>query len=172
MWIVAEIGSAHRGHKALAHRYIREAASAGATHVKFQLGHPFAYKGPDRELRAVRYSPMEWVDDLNKWCNQYGVQFFASIWDKEALKLAQRVGMWGYKIAYQKNTDYDLIESCMEDGCPVFISGMGSAPAYKIHGISVVSKYPTYWEDLQIPKSFEFKTGKFYGYSSEWLMRL
>ena len=71
----AEIGSCHRGIPGLAYRMIREAKLAGADLAKFQLGHR---PGHDA-IQYMRHWPTENAALLKKWCDFWGIEFFASI---------------------------------------------------------------------------------------------
>jgi sialic acid synthase SpsE len=75
----AEIGSMHKGNKDLAYELIRQAAQAGATIAKFQFGWTEeAQLAAGLKPNPVRFVD-EWADDLNKWCQYFGVELMASI---------------------------------------------------------------------------------------------
>ena len=172
MIFVAEIGSCHRGEKAIAFEMIRQSALAGATICKFQLGWPEPKPLGGYQKGAVewmRYAPMEWVEDLDKWCTHFGVEFMASIWSLEGLEAARSVGMKRYKISHQMSLDGDLVTAVLEDEKETFISCGGPVSIPVINGplphkrlIWCLGEYPTYPKDLELPK---FGHGWF-GYSS------
>ncbi|MFQ5410040.1 MAG: N-acetylneuraminate synthase family protein [Anaerolineales bacterium] len=147
---VAEAGSLHKGNTALACEIVRQFAFAGADIVKFQLGWP-----EDDHLRHVGIDMAEHIAD---YCRAYDVEFMASIWSQEGLKIARDVGMRRYKVAAQKSYDDELLEQVLADGKTVFVSGRrmsGTVPIF------CQSLYPVYPWKLQMPQAFR----EWYGYS-------
>jgi N,N'-diacetyllegionaminate synthase len=152
----AEIGSMHKGNKDLAYELIRQAAQAGATIAKFQFGWT-----EEAQLKmGLKPNPVrfvdEWADDLNKWCQYFGVELMASIWSLEGLETARRVGMQEYKIAAQAAGNYELCDAIYADGKPTYVSLDRHSPNAKYHlsqAKSILiwckSKYPTYPEDIK-----------------------
>jgi N,N'-diacetyllegionaminate synthase len=176
---VAEIGSMHKGSKDLAYELIRQAAQAGATIAKFQFGWTEdAQLAMGLKPNPVRFVD-EWADDLNKWCQYFGVELMASIWSLEGLETAKRVGMKRYKIAAQMAGNYEMSWAIYSDDKPTFVSLDRHSPHAKYHQpkynarlIWCKSKYPTYPQDIEstdeypgMPKQFEDWTGKWFGYS-------
>lgn len=154
---VAEIGSMHRGSKELAHRMIYEASLAGATIAKFQLGWPKKDK-----LRHID----DWVEDLDRWCTEYGVEFMASIWSEAGLEAARSVNMKRYKIAHQMR-DERLLDNVFSDGKDTFVS---LSPKHvepdrddkNMILLSTSDEYPTAHKDVRMFSKFD---GLPYGYS-------
>jgi N,N'-diacetyllegionaminate synthase len=171
---VAEIGSMHKGNKDLAYELIRQAAQAGATIAKFQFGWT-----EDAQLAlGLKPNPIrfvdEWADDLNKWCQYFGIELMASIWSLEGLETAKRVEMLNYKIAAQAAGNYELCDAIIKDGRGTYVSLDRHSPHsnyHVTHGNTLLyckSKYPTYPEDIAKTNAYpgmpEF--GKdWYGYS-------
>jgi N,N'-diacetyllegionaminate synthase len=153
---VAEIGSMHKGNKDLAYELIRQAAQSGATVAKFQFGWT-----EEAQLKAgLKPNPIrfvdEWAEDLNKWCQSFGVGLMASIWSLEGLETARRVKMMNYKIAAQKAGDYELCDAIYDDKKRTFVSLDRHSPHANYHMsqmssrlIWCKSKYPTYPEDIE-----------------------
>lgn len=152
LW-VAELGSMHKGDKSLAFELIRQAKEAGASIAKFQFGW-----NPDDKLRYVD----GWAHDLKAWCDYFNVELMASIWSMDGLRTAQAVGMERYKIAHQKVDDTELLKAVLSDGKETFVSGMvGGGEFSKTRGIYCPPSYPTYPQDLKLPRNFN----EHYGYS-------
>ncbi len=115
----------------------------------------------------MRYAPMEWVEDLSKWCDDIGIRFMASIFSQDALRLAESAGMQEYKIAHQVaqgryHVDASLVENIIATNKPVYISG-------KI--INAPNVYPLYVHSAQYPcyephMPEDFSASGWYGYSS------
>ena len=176
---VAEIGSMHKGNKDLAYELIRQAAFAGATIAKFQFGWT-----EEAQLKAgLKPNPIrfvdDWAEDLDEWCDFFGIELMASIWSLEGLAAAKRVGMLRYKIAAQKAGDVELCDAIYDDVRDVFVSLDRHSPYADYHQehkgtlIYCKSKYPTYPKDLTeggdypgMPRGFDriFINGWF-GYS-------
>ncbi len=165
MIFVAEIGSAHKGIKSLAYEMIRQFSQAGATICKFQLGHdnPPTHSREEDSIQYIRAAPMMWVEDLAQWCNDFGVEFMASIWSQEGLDAARSVNMKRYKIAHQMWDNEEFRDIILADGKETLISvPSGASIPASLLGIEdkllhVSGGYPSYsywYSDL------------YYGYSS------
>jgi sialic acid synthase SpsE len=164
MLYVAEVGSNHKGSKALAFEYIRQFSQAGANVIKFQFG--WTHKA--QKKAGVEYNPIrhidEWSQDLMKWCRLYGVELLASIWSEEGLATARAVGMSRYKISSQVwKLDPKLSKLILQDEITTFVSGYVE-PSDFVYPIHAVSKYPTYPGEIDMPRSFGTKSC-YYGYS-------
>jgi len=158
---VAEIGSNHKGEKSLAYEYIRQAKLAGADIAKFQLGH----RRTGATYQHMRYAPMEWIEDLARWCDDIGIRFMASIFSQDALGLAETNGMQEYKIAHQVALDEEqapLVANIIATNKPVYMSGAHHASP-NVYPIYVhAGNYPEY--EPHMPK--DFHSSGWYGYSS------
>jgi sialic acid synthase SpsE len=159
---VAEVGSLHKQDLGLAHEFIRRSAEAGATICKFQLGHD-----KTDPLRHIDH----WAPKLAQWCDHYGIEFMASIWSFEALRLSKTVNMKRLKVAHQialskKMGEAKLLEALLADGRETFVSAppprISRFRMGHIKWIYCQGNYPTYPEDFAMPAEFK----KFYGYSS------
>lgn len=156
MIFCAEIGSMHKGIPALAFEMIRQAKLAGADIAKFQLGHT--------SNDPVRYIDL-WAQDLKNWCDYFDIEFMASIFSLQGLKVAQETGMERYKIAFSIARDRpDIVEAIAKLNKETFISHSGyNFPC--LRRLFVVAEYPTYPNHAMIPHAFS-DTGDWYGYSS------
>jgi N,N'-diacetyllegionaminate synthase len=174
---VAEIGSMHKGNKDLAYELIRQAAQAGATIAKFQFGWTEdAQLAMGLKPNPVRFVD-EWAEDLDKWCDSFGIELMASIWSREGLGTARRVYMNRYKIAAQKAGDYELCGAIYDDGKQVFVSldrhsqyaEFHQSRVNEPHLIWCKSKYPTYPENIATTDDYpgmpNFIDTAWYGYS-------
>ena len=159
-WI-AELGSNHKGSASLAFRMVKEAVEAGATTVKFQAGRDPA-------------DPIRYADDIIpeafQWCHSYGVQFLASCWSWDGLKLMQSLGVKKRKIAHQQSDLVNVLATyTLEEQLPTYVSidlltGRGKKyyNAHKdnvnITWLIVNSMYPTYYSrvDKDYPKGWGY----------------
>jgi sialic acid synthase SpsE len=149
MIFVAEIGSNHKGVKALAYEMIRQAKLAGADIAKFQLDRMPGQDDP------VRNAPNEWLEFLVETCHYYDIEFMASIWSHKALDSARGVGMKRYKIAHQMK-DLELIREIISDGKEVFWSNPPDIDlAYdpNVKKMFCFENYPEYFRKWPEPAS-------------------
>jgi len=151
---------------------IRQAALAGATIVKFQLGHYTGCRTPD-PIQSMRVAPMNWAPDLKEWCDYWGVEFMASVFSMSGLRVARSIGQERYKFpsrvafASHSDEDYDeLLLRVLELKKETFVSDPGficTAPLFR--RLYCVPRYPTYPGQVNIPQHFGLGVW-YYGYSS------
>jgi len=167
---VAEIGMNYEANIDLAHELIRQAQYSGADVAKFQLG----WRSEPGEINFI---DMERGQLLKSWCDEFEIEFMASIITEEALDLAQSLGMERYKIASRTVVDNpELCRAILALGKETFISlGMWDGaefpfgpPNEKLHYIYCKSNYPTYAPDLtDFPATFS--ESQYAGYSDHTL---
>ena len=144
LW-TAELGSCHGGSKSLLYELIRKAVWAGSNLVKVQLGWTREAQEKYCDSYDERRYIDDWATDIDKWCKDFGAEWFASIWSLEGLEVARSVRMKRYKIAHQIQDEL-LVKSILNDNKPVFwsneeIVGMAESPVRWIYS---QEKYPTY----------------------------
>ena len=161
MLFVAEIGSNHKGILSLAHELIRQSALAGADIAKFQIGHDM--NDPIRSL------PTRHASDLKEWCDHYGIEFMASIFNNVGFDVAENIGQERYKFpsrkafAHHSEADYDaLLQKIIATGKEVFLSDDGYSDCPNVRNLFLVPEYPLYPENFRLPEKFD----KHYGYST------
>lgn len=161
--LIAEIGMNADGNFNLNYELIRQAAWAGATVAKFQVGWR---GGPDE----INFMDAERLRSLRKWCDQFGVEFMASIITPEAWELVKSVNVMDrYKIASRTVKDNpDLCRAILATGKETFVSlGMYEGKGFPFDAknaryLYCRSIYPARYEDLKdLPASFD----AYYGYS-------
>jgi sialic acid synthase SpsE len=135
--VVAEAGVSHNNSIERAIEMCRHAAQAGAWAVKFQL-----YKADEI---AVRDSPKYWSDEIGTdsqyeafqlsdhldysayaevaaACREFGIVFFATPFDFQAVEALEEIGTPLYKIASADITDRPLLEAVAKTGKPLLLS--------------------------------------------------
>ncbi len=160
---VAEIGMNADGNFDLNYELIRQAKWAGADIAKFQVG----WRGGKDE---INFMDEDRLRRLKSWCDQFGIEFMASIITREAWDLVRHVGMDRYKIASRTVVDHpDLCREIIADGRETFVSlGMWSEAERfpfddnNVRYLYCKSSYPTRYEDLT---DFPAKFDRYYGYS-------
>ncbi len=111
-YLIAEIGSAHRGDLSLARELIHAAAEAGADCAKFQIIYADEILHPSVGLvnlpggATALYDrfrllerDIEFYDSLRRECERCGVDFLATVFGKRSLKLLGDLGERRVKIA-------------------------------------------------------------------------
>ncbi len=181
VYVIAEMSANHAGKIENAFRIIEEAARAGADCVKIQTytadtltinctDEPYMIKGGlwdgynYYKLYQEAYTPWEWQKALKEKCEEVGVDFLSTPFDKTAVDFLEDLGVEFYKIASFELVDIPLIEYVASKGKPIVMScGMGSieeiedalAACQRQHNENVVllkccSQYPAQFEDMNV----------------------
>ena len=137
VFITAEIGINHNGDLSIAKRLIDVAAMAGCDAVKFQKRTP--EKAVPAEYRQVmRETPwglMTYLEyrqkvefgrhdyaEIDRYCKEKGLLWFASCWDEESVDFIEQFGPPCYKVASASLTDLPLLSKIRSTGRPMIIS--------------------------------------------------
>jgi N-acetylneuraminate synthase len=136
IFIIAEIGINHNGDINLAKKLILGAKEAGADAVKFQK-RTVELVYTKEALKSFRESPwgktledqkkgLEFnekeYDEIDKFCNNLKIKWFASCWDVESLKFLKKYNCGYNKIASAMLTNYPLINETAKERKHTFIS--------------------------------------------------
>ncbi len=137
VYIIAEIGINHNGSVELAKKLIDGAAFAGCDAVKFQKRTPELCVPKDQwnlerdtpwgrityiEYRhKVEFSHKQY-SEINYYCKQKGIDWFASPWDEEALDFMEEFEPVVYKLASASLTDENLLRKMKSTGRPIILS--------------------------------------------------
>lgn len=137
VYIVAEIGINHNGSVELAKKLIDSAAMCGCDAVKFQKRTPELCVPKDQwnierdtpwgritylEYRRKVEFGFEEYFEIDGYCKQKGIDWFASPWDEEAVDFMQKFKPVMYKVASASLTDTQLLKKVKSTGRPVIIS--------------------------------------------------
>jgi len=141
-FIIAEIGINHNGSIEIAKKLIDGAALAGCDAVKFQKRTPEICVPRDQwEIeRDTPWGRMTYIDyrhkveftkeqyaEIDKYCKEKGIEWFASCWDEEAVDFMEQFAPVCYKAASASLTDISLLKKKKGTGRPLMIStGMSS----------------------------------------------
>lgn len=140
-FIIAEIGINHNGNLEIAKKLIKMAKDCGADAVKFQKRDlsivytkefldspresPFG-KTQRHQKEALEFSKTAY-DEIDKYCKEIGIDWFASAWDMNSVEFLKRYNFKYNKIASPMITHRDLVSSLAGAGKHTFIStGMSS----------------------------------------------
>lgn len=167
--IIVDVGINHDGNINLAHEMVRQAAICGAGVVKFQaysvdaLFHPEYGQDPNEEIwKGVK--PLEFNKEqfaqIKKWCDEEGIEFCCSVFDKERLGWMEELGVKRHKIASRvSKLDRELAMKIIDTGKPCLMSlGFNSKPFTtdyeNLQYLYCVSEYPTEYGRIGMPDEF------------------
>ena len=135
-FIIAEVGINHNGDVAVAKQLIDTACQAGCDAVKFQkrtVEQVYASK----DLDVLRDSPFgttnreqknglefgaEQYDEIDRYCRQRGIAWFASAWDLESQRFLRRYNLRYNKVASAMLTVRPLVEEIASERRYTFVS--------------------------------------------------
>jgi N-acetylneuraminate synthase len=137
VYIIAEIGINHNGSVDLAKKMIDGAVESGCDAVKFQKRTPELCV-PKNQWDIERDTPwgrMSYIDyrrkvefgfeeyfEIDGYCKQRNIDWFASPWDEEALFFLEKFKPVMYKVASASLTDMSLLKKIKATGKPVMLS--------------------------------------------------
>lgn len=136
IFIIGEIGINHNGDIGIAKELIDVAADAGADAVKFQKRTIDLVYTPEF-LDSPRKSPwgstqraqkeglefgIEEYEEIDKYCKEKNIEWFASAWDLESQKFLKQFDLKYNKIASAMIVYEDLVKSVASEGKHVFVS--------------------------------------------------
>jgi len=175
-FIIAEIGINHNGDIDIAKRLIRVAIACGCDAVKFQkrtpeLCVPLAQRSHMRDTPWGYISYMDYREkvefgkeqyqEIDRYCREEGVIWFASCWDNPSVDFIQQFDSPCYKIASASLTNDDLLKHTRATGKPLLLSTGMSTLEEIDHAVEVlgtdnlmllhtVSTYPAKYEELNL----------------------
>lgn len=137
-YIIAEIGSNFDGSLEQAKKLVDLAKEAGADAAKFQSFLPdkiIAKEGfqtktsfqarwekPVYEVYKEAMFPREWHKEIADYCQQKGIHFFSSPYDKEAVDLLDEIGVPAFKIGSGDIDFLSLMDYIARKGKPVILA--------------------------------------------------
>jgi N-acetylneuraminate synthase len=176
VFIIAEVGINHNGELELAKKLIDAAAVAGCDAVKFQKRTPeLCVPAHQRDVR--RETPwgqmtyleyrrrmefgMEEYSEIDRYCRERRIQWFASVWDEPSVDFMEQFAPVCYKIPSACLTDGNLLRRIDGTGRPVMLStGMSSSEDIRkaVHLLSLdrlllahsTSTYPCQPDELNL----------------------
>jgi len=137
VYVIAEIGINHNGSLEVAKKLIDGAAQAGCDAVKFQkrtpeLCVPMDQRQIERDTPWGRMTYMDYrykvefgfdeYSEIDAYCREKGVAWFASCWDEEAVDFMEQFNPPCYKAASASLTDLALLKKTKATGRPLIIS--------------------------------------------------
>jgi len=145
-FIIAEIGINHNGDVDITKELIGGAAEAGCDAVKFQK-RTLDIVYTREELDKLRESPWgttnreqkqglefgkEEYDEIDRYCKEKGIEWFASAWDIESQLFLRQYDLKYNKVASAMLTHRELLETIANEGKYTFVStGMSALTQIK-----------------------------------------
>lgn len=142
VYIIAEIGINHNGDMEIVKGLIDVAKASGCNAVKFQKRTPEKCVPPEmrEQMRDTPWGYITYLEyrhrielgfkeyqEINRYCAEQGITWFASCWDKESVEFIDQFDPPCYKVASAMLTNRDVLESMRATGKPVMLStGMSS----------------------------------------------
>jgi N-acetylneuraminate synthase len=136
-YIIAEIGINHNGDLEIAKQMIDAAVHAGVDAVKFQKRTPEVSTPPEqqKQMRETPWGSITYLEyrykvefsekeyrEIDRYCKQKGVAWFASAWDEQAVDFLEQFDPPAYKIPSASITDHALLRYARNAGKPLVIS--------------------------------------------------
>lgn len=136
-YIIAEIGLNHNGSMENTKKLIDLAKEAGVDAVKFQKRTPEICTPKDQWdiMRDTPWGRMRYIDyrykvefgdeeyaEIDRYCNEVGIDWFASCWDEPSVEFLEKFNPKLYKSASASLTDIPLLKAMKNTGKPLIIS--------------------------------------------------
>jgi N-acetylneuraminate synthase len=136
-YIIAEIGLNHNGSMENTKKLIDLAKEAGVDAVKFQKRTPEICTPKDQWdiMRETPWGRMRYIDyrykvefgdeeyaEIDRYCNEVGIDWFASCWDEPSVDFLEKFNPKLYKSASASLTDIPLLKAMKDTGKPLIIS--------------------------------------------------
>jgi len=136
-YIIAEIGINHNGNLETAKEMILSARETGADAIKFQKRTPELCV-PKDQWDIMRETPWGYISYLdyrkriefgqaeyqaiNDFCQDLGIDWFASVWDENSVDFMERFNPVCYKVPSAALTDISLLKKIRSTGRPIILS--------------------------------------------------
>jgi N-acetylneuraminate synthase len=154
--IIVELGINHRGDLDIAKKLINVAVAARCDYVKFQK-RTIDLVYSQQELDRPRKSPwgtttreqkeglefsLQDYREIDDYCKEKEIPWFASFWDTESVKLMhENFKMPFAKIPSAAITDFELIETIRDTDLPVILSTGMSTPSEIQMAVEILGKH-------------------------------
>ena len=137
VFVIAEVGINHNGSLDIARQLIDGAVDAGCDAVKFQKRTPeLCVPEAQRDiLRDTPWGRMKYIEyryrvefdeasyrEIDAYCHEKGILWFASCWDEEAVAFIEQFDPPCYKAASASLTDLPLLRETRRTGRPMILS--------------------------------------------------
>jgi N-acetylneuraminate synthase len=136
-YVVAEIGINHNGDLEIAKQMIAAAKHAGVDAVKFQKRTPELCVPPEQrnQMRETPWGYISYLDyrykvefgveeyrEIDRYCKELGIDWFASVWDEQAVEFLEQFEPIAYKVPSASLTDHPLLRRLQRTGRVIILS--------------------------------------------------
>ncbi len=170
-FITAEIGINHNGDMQLAKELIDAAANAGCDAVKFQkrtIDKVYTKEYLDgfrespwgttqREQKEGLEFGLEEYQEIDRYCRQKGIDWFASAWDLDAQKFLQLFHLKYNKVASAMLTNDELLEEIAKEQRYTFIATGMSTYEEIDHAVEIFRKHGCKFELMHCNSTYPMK---------------
>lgn len=181
-FIIAEIGINHNGSVDLAKKMIDIAVTTGCDAVKFQKRtidvvytkeelakeRKSVFGNTNGDLKRGLEFGLDEYKEIDKYCKEKGILWFASCWDEEAVDFIEQFDVPCYKVASASLTDDKLLKHTRSKGKPILLSTGMSTMAEIEHAVKILGKedlviyhctstYPSNAEEMNLKAIQSFK---------------
>jgi len=153
-FVIAEIGINHNGSVKIAKKLIDLAVAAGCDAVKFQkrtvdvvytkeeLDKPRStpFGETNRELKEALEFGFEEYQEIDKYCKEKHIMWFASCWDENSVDFIDQFNPPCYKISSASLTDDNLLRHTKSKGKPILLSTGMSTLKEIDHAVEILGK--------------------------------
>lgn len=169
VFIIAEIGINHNGDLNIAKKMIDVAIVAGCDAVKFQKRTPEVCV-PEEQRDVMRETPWglmtyleyrhqvefgeEEYDEIDRYCREKGIEWYASVWDVESQLFLRKYNLKHNKIASPMLTNAELLELVAKEKKDTFISTGMSTMAEIEKAVDIFRKYNCSFELMHCNSSY------------------
>lgn len=169
VFITAEIGINHNGDINIAKQLIDVATFAGCDAVKFQKRNPKSCVLPEQEnvMRETPWGLMTYLeyrykvefgeeeyDEIDRYCREKGIEWYASTWDVESQLFLRKYNLKHNKIASPMLTNTELLELVAKEKKDTFISTGMSTMAEIKKAVDIFRKYNCPFELMHCNSSY------------------
>jgi N-acetylneuraminate synthase len=146
-FLIGEIGINHNGSLEIAKHLIDVAVREGLDSVKFQKRTPELCVPPEQrgQMRETPWGYITYLEyrykvefdeagyaEINEYCKEKGINWFASVWDESAVDFLEPFKPICYKVPSASLTDHKLLVHLRKTGRPVILStGMSTMEQIK-----------------------------------------
>jgi len=136
-YVIGEIGINHNGEVKIAKDLIKVAKDAGVDAVKFQKRTPEVCV-PLEQQTKMRETPWGYISyleyrrkvefgveeyqEIDRYCKEIGLDWFASVWDENAVDFLEAFEPVCYKVASASLTDHGLLKKIRSTDRPIILS--------------------------------------------------
>jgi len=170
-YLIAEIGINHNGNVKIAKQLIKNAKDCGFDSVKFQK-RTINIVYDEKTLDTLRESPwgkttreqklgLEFekpeYDEIDKYCKELNIDWFASAWDVESLKFLENYNLKYHKIASAMIVDHKFLNEVAKTHKHTFISTGMSTKEDIDNAVSIFKKNKCSFELMHCVSTYPMK---------------